>query len=315
MLIEYGLHVLIVALLTVGLGVCGYFFPRLFHQPLCRTLAVMAGYFALALCLWQVVVLTQTSSLIQHLGADALQISILLGALVASGCILHSLLQADRGAGWERRPRFAKILSRLLSGLGLALVALVLVQADRDVVPSYEHKEPKRTAHELPRVAVDSALTDAGHPIPLYTVPASVDLGGYVDPSLAWIEEHYRLRLIRTAEPDVRYNCHGWVYTDGRYIISGEDVARIVQDNGYQVVAAPVPGDLVIYFSDEGLISHTGRVRAIEEDGTVLVESKWGCVGARYLHRLDVWPDSTYAFFHTSRPTHVLRDLPASASR
>ena len=39
--------------------------------------------------------------------------------------------------------------------------------------------------------------------------------------------------LIRTDEADVRYNCHGFVFTGGRYWIRGGYVEHILKDNGY----------------------------------------------------------------------------------
>ncbi|MFO0941830.1 MAG: hypothetical protein U0930_13835 [Pirellulales bacterium] len=50
----------------------------------------------------------------------------------------------------------------------------------------------------------------------------------------------------------------------------------ILQDNAYQPITQPVENDIVIYRSEDGRILHTGLVRVILPDSTILIESKWG---------------------------------------
>jgi len=71
-------------------------------------------------------------------------------------------------------------------------------------------------------------------------------------------------------------NCHGWVFTGGRFQVGGADVQRILDDNGYVAVATPRPGDLIVYRDEPGRIVHTGLIKAIGPEGFVLIESKWG---------------------------------------
>lgn len=111
---------------------------------------------------------------------------------------------------------------------------------------------------------------------------------------------------ILRAGPDSRSNCHGWVFTGGRFLLDGPGVARILEDNGYSAVSQPQPLDVVIYRDSQGEINHTGLVKAVLADGTVLIESKWS-VGARFLHLPEDQPYSPrFTYYRTSRPTHVV---------
>jgi hypothetical protein len=119
----------------------------------------------------------------------------------------------------------------------------------------------------------------------------------------------YHQRVIETAAKDQRYNCHGWVFTGGRFAVESEDVATILKDNDYQVVQQPSPGDVVVYRDERGAVVHTGLVRIASGD-LVLVESKWGMLG-RYLHKL--W-DQPYAqrffeYYHSPRQGHLLASV------
>jgi len=114
--------------------------------------------------------------------------------------------------------------------------------------------------------------------------------------------------LICTGAADPGYNCHGWVFTAGCYWIDGEDVERILAQNGYHRVGTPRPGDLAIYRNGSE-ISHTAVVRMVDEEGLVLVESKWGQLG-RYLHPADKLTfGHTLTYYRSTRQGHLLRGL------
>ena len=122
--------------------------------------------------------------------------------------------------------------------------------------------------------------------------------------------------VIQRTPPDERANCHGWVFTGGQYLLSGRNVPAILQGNGYTITDSPRPGDLVIYHDDNGLITHTGLVRGVLDEGTVMVESKWG-IGARYLHRPEDQPYSTlFDFYHRPESGHqiTIRNKQTAAS-
>src|SRR5260370_28873968 len=106
----------------------------------------------------------------------------------------------------------------------------------------------------------NGAVADAGRPIPLKTrefnlAPAELQAG---DAAL-FTNGKFAARALRTAPPSDQYNCHGWVFTDGRFCINSQDVDTILHDNNYQPVHDPKPGDLVVYRSS-GNITHTGIV-------------------------------------------------------
>lgn len=117
-----------------------------------------------------------------------------------------------------------------------------------------------------------------------------------------------RNRLIRCQPPDDRTNCHGWVFTGGRYWVGGAEVERILAENGYATVTDPRPGDLAVY-RQNGMVAHTAVVRYVSPGMPVLVEGKWGASGV-YLHAVR---DSIYGidftYYRTARQSHVLAGL------
>jgi hypothetical protein len=121
-------------------------------------------------------------------------------------------------------------------------------------------------------------------------------------------------RLIRSQPADDHSNCHGWVFTGGRYWLEVEEAETILRENGYQHVSVPSPGDLVVYRNAQGDPGHTAVVRAVCDDGAVLVEGKWSWMGV-YLHRVgDSIFGPHYTFLRSPRPGHLLAGLPAATS-
>jgi hypothetical protein len=153
------------------------------------------------------------------------------------------------------------------------------------------------------------AFTDAGNPIPLYLA--------YLPEAAAQEKirqfdaiRHYRLehRVMQMEQPEQAYNCHGWIFTGGRCWVRGASVPQILADNHYVEVAQPQAGDLAIYRRPDGQIAHTGLVRLLVEDGTILIEGQWGMAG-RYLHgpRDHCYSDCSCTWYHTDRGSHLLR--------
>lgn len=117
-----------------------------------------------------------------------------------------------------------------------------------------------------------------------------------------------RNKLIRRQPADDRSNCHGWVFTGGRFWVGGSEVEHILTENGYAAVAAPQPGDLAVYRTD-GEVVHTAIVRYVTPGMPVLVEGKWGATGV-YLHDVDGSVYGTgYTYYRADRATHVLAGL------
>jgi hypothetical protein len=160
-----------------------------------------------------------------------------------------------------------------------------------------------------------TAWTDRGNPIDVF------DLGGHValvDDRAAEAEftqsRDLGLHLIRTAPPDGGSNCHGWVFTGGHYLVDGGDVDHILQDNGYDVVTRPRVGDLVIYRLGAGSAAHSAVVRLADDDGLVLLESKWNTLG-RYLHAPEAYAArATWTYYRSPRSGHLLRMEPTTAA-
>ncbi|MCI0358472.1 MAG: hypothetical protein L0211_08320 [Planctomycetaceae bacterium] len=162
--------------------------------------------------------------------------------------------------------------------------------------------------------AVDGlvALTDLGQPLPLIGYDDSPQQLADSERALLGTEQ-YAHQIIRLAEPSPACNCHGWVYTSGRFAIQGRYIPGLLDDNGYVEVNEPQPGDLVIYGMADGTIDHTGLVRMVGNDGLVLVESKWGPLGV-YLHPVKAQPyGAEYKYFHSRRSGHVVAVVPSTS--
>lgn len=136
-------------------------------------------------------------------------------------------------------------------------------------------------AELLNREPVDDTelVTDQGRVIPLFRslVQGPVEIESFHSNSVAW------RTVKRVATADRKANCHGWVFAAGEYLVEAEHVDWILQDNGYCAVKEPKAGDLIIYRYDDGTPMHSGIVRLVKNDGTPVIESKWG-LGGRYLH-------------------------------
>lgn len=149
-------------------------------------------------------------------------------------------------------------------------------------------------------------ITDKGNYIPLYRLDA--DFSSFVNYSetadgkyTSFIHEG-----IQRNGPDQNANCHGWVFTGGRFLLKGNDVDVILADNDYVQVASPESGDVVIYRDSSNRILHTALVQGILRDGTIISESKWG-VDKRFLHLPDDQPySSIYTYYRTTRPHHLI---------
>ena len=94
------------------------------------------------------------------------------------------------------------------------------------------------------------------------------------------------------------YNCIGMAFANRRTCIEPEHVPMILKDDEYatvSTVAAVMPGDLVVYETAPGDISHVAVVVSNDanlQDGTsrVRVLSQWGSHGEYLHHYQDVHP-------------------------
>jgi hypothetical protein len=153
------------------------------------------------------------------------------------------------------------------------------------------------------------ALTDRGRKIELFTFAESTSASCLENLMLG--NDQWSQHVIRVADPSVTCNCHGWVFTGGRFGIASSNVDCILADNGYTVVPDAAEGDLIVYRDGDGQVLHTGLVRLAGADGLLLVESKWGPMG-RFVHPPEAQPYShTFAFYRSRRRGHELRLEPA----
>lgn len=210
--------------------------------------------------------------------------------------------------------RRARVAPACLAGLGLGLIGWQVLAMDRQLSTDIALADSTLRKTAFPGIEPIPgwiALTDKGRDVQLMRL--APDPEGDTEDELSYVRSlGLDFKVIRTAPWDESYNCHGWVFVEGRAWISGEAVDSILHDNGYQTASKPGVGDVVVFRTDEGKVSHTALVRAITEDGRVLLESKWGKMG-RYLHPIDQHAYSNHqaSFYQNRRAGHQLREAKA----
>jgi hypothetical protein len=198
-----------------------------------------------------------------------------------------------------------------IAGLSLVVVSVVICEREDDEFATLDakHLEAARGSAPLVPTTRARAVTDKGTQLVLHepALPRS-------DTDLREEEERVlrnaRLddQVIRRCKGDVWSNCHGWVFTEGRFIICHDTLELILDENGYTEAQDPEPGDVVVY-GNRGAIAHTGIVRYVTEGLPVMVESKWGALGV-FMHAVDKSPYGTqYSFFRSHRHGHLLTGL------
>jgi hypothetical protein len=247
----------------------------------------------------------------------AAAIGTLLGApiefLLSSG-LLGGLSLLAFGAGSDFWHAVGRAIARP-AGLGtLLLVASILVGAYLPTVATQPTEDLPLlfTASAEYRVVPDvMAVTDRGLVLPVFNYENAEKLSEVERQYLA--TGTFDQKIIRIAEPSAECNCHGWVYTGGRYAIQGRYIDGLLADNGYVEVAEPRPQDLVIYRGVDDAVEHTGLVRHLGPDGMILVESKWGPLGV-YLHPLDSQPYGVkHNFYRSPREGHIVAIVPQTS--
>jgi hypothetical protein len=187
-----------------------------------------------------------------------------------------------------------------------------VAQFERGTTPENVTAQWACLADESP-LEKDAALwaaTDAGQTVPLF-VPTTESLDRPVIDELSFLGRQDLLpRVIRTGPAGRDCNCHGWVFTGGRYWLRGQHVEPVLHDNGYAAVDRPRPGDLAVFRDAERQIVHSGLVRAATDEGLILIESKWGRLG-RFLHTPTdhCYRNSTCTYYRSGRAGHRLRGL------
>lgn len=243
---------------------------------------------------------------------------------IGSGAFVLVMLTSPRL--WLGLARLIQSLIVRNPGRVFALVALVLVGLGWGL--AYRHYEDSQLAqadtmmsqtesHNPPRVSPASVLgvTDLGQTIELDLPVDPAELADLeeLEEASASIQQYQQHWLIRRGPPDDTSNCHGWVFTNGKYNIGGRSVPTILDQNNYVQVKETEAGDLVVYRNNTGDISHTGIVRAVLGANDILVESKWGRMGV-YLHPVEKSCYGTaFEFYRSERGTHVITMLAEKA--
>ena len=216
-------------------------------------------------------------------------------------CVCHQL----------RKPRLAWGLVALA---GFGLLGFEFARFDGvEAAGLDEHDAWLKLQETTPYVADDSraAKTDRGSAIHLLTT-AEAKSAELLLASETQTLQSTRLDdyVIRRGPADDNSNCHGWVFTGGKYAILGHEVATILVDNEYRPAPIPHAGDLCVYRNESNAILHTALVRSVFDDGTILVEGKWGHLGV-FLHSVQHSVYGThFDFYHSARSTHLLGSIP-----
>ena len=240
-----------------------------------------------------------------------------------AGLLLGAVLGLGMLAGSDATASVAATLRRPAVRWSLVAAAGITIASGSAVYSEVEEsQELDRQIAELegltapPPTAISAAAaaTDRGDPIEIREAIAprsERDLDGIE----ATIMQNTVIRdsIIRSEPATDRSNCHGWVFTGGRFWISSSEVERILAGNHYRPVEEPRPGDLVVYRSGSAIV-HTGVVRYIAEGQPVIVEGKWGCTGV-FLHSVgrSIY-GSSYAFYRSTRAGHLLVGLDSTGS-
>lgn len=94
--------------------------------------------------------------------------------------------------------------------------------------------------------------------------------------------KEYKAVTIRST-PNPYYNCYGMIFASSRTKVFPESIQMILDDDGYTEVkdSDALPGDVIIYYDEQGEISHSGIIvtRLSEgQYGSPWVVSKWGAL-------------------------------------
>lgn len=255
-------------------------------------------------------VVTQADGLIENSVSDEYRVWVRLAAFSLAISFVLGLFAQD---SWLGRFTWWWRWGRATSMIGTAIVATVLVgyRFHQSITADTEWQSLERmTEASRPPLPVEEmfGVTDLGRRVPLmrFDVQWSNAAEGQAPESLDLIPEGYRARVIVAESDQSPANCHGWVFTDGKYLVKGDYVDTILQDNGYEIVTTPAVGDVIIYRDEMGIPIHTGLVKAVGNDGFTLIESKWGALETYYHLPSDQVYSRSFAYYRSQRQGHAI---------
>ncbi len=228
------------------------------------------------------------------------------GLLASAFLLAHESWLGDR-AWWQRWGRPATLTC-------FSLVAALLIGTRFHFVAQSPLAIRGSSPELRPTTAVGKedefiGVTDLGATFPL--VRFSDDPAPDADPASSSLDapevpESYRLRAILANPNATHANSHGWVFAEGKFKVPGRYVDLILEDNGYHVVVLPKVGDLILYRDEEQVPIHTGIVKAVGQDGFVLIESKVGESETAYHLPDDHLYAPNFAFYRSTRDGHTI---------
>lgn len=195
----------------------------------------------------------------------------------------------------------------LLVGVGAQQIEQNLVDSE---LQDYVHINDMMAMPPIDPGPAYIAATDCGTPVPLRHAADLRDPQQLRDVEQQILTaQNFNAFVIRKKPAADVCNCHGWVFTGGQYWVHFDDVANIIDENGYRPIERPAPGDLVIYRTTDDTICHSAIVRAVCDDGSVLVEGKWGWMGV-FLHRVsESCYGQNFTYYRSGRTGHLLTGL------
>lgn len=116
------------------------------------------------------------------------------------------------------------------------------------------------------------------------------------DSDLRWYRQLSKLHpnAIQRTQPSPLFNCHGLTFASRRSkVLDLTNIFRILEDDAWRETSMTkvLPGDIVIYFDNEGDANHSGVVVQYSQEILVpLICSKWGS-GPEYIHKLSDVPN------------------------
>lgn len=276
-----------------------------FSRPLSAQVGRVSSVIASGLSL--VVACVLVSDAVVHLRGegplrDQFTVFILLAIAMVAVSVIHVYFGVRRA---DKESRGVSLLSALplllaLASFGWSASRFYVVAA---VVPLEDWNLPVAPPGAQYVIEDFMIVTDKGNRLPLFGWNVSdEDFHSFS----AVTEKNFQsnFQSIRRETSNEESNCHGWVFAEGKYLLFGEQVEEILRENGYQVVAKPAVGDVIVYRSHSGAILHSGLVQSVFGNGEVLIESKWG-ISARYLHLPKDQPyGELFQYYHTERGKH-----------
>lgn len=231
-------------------------------------------------------------------------------AVIATAMLLAWLHLKHSRTPWERFCRRPSAWFLLVSSVALAAWSSHQFQerlkppAKKMLLIALPPGKQRQQVHEF------VVLTDRNHPIKVYRLDEVA-----TDPMDNELPEkdfsvEYNGTMIQRASSGLLANCHGWVFLDGQFLITGDAVQRILDDNEYEVVEEALAGDVIIYRDNNRNIVHSGLVRGVLNDGTIIIESKWGVEGVFLHNPLDTPYSVLFDYYRSPRPTHRVKIVP-----